>query len=164
MWRNRIKTANKMKKLLSIIGGIALLAIFAIGFIWVVSIIQVPKLNSSSKAYVENEMPLILSGWSADEIKRQSSPQLLEVINESQDNFEKTIKWLSKIGRLKSIGDIRGNAEIFYGIRYGEVQVADYDIGAKFEGGDAHIEVRLIKNSGKWKITYFHVNSPFYAR
>jgi hypothetical protein len=153
-----------MRKALTILGGITLTVIILIAVLYFSAIIQKPGFDSSSKLYIENNIPPIFSRWSVVEIRKNSSPQLLKIINDNPDQFEEFIKSASKIGRLKKLGDMKGGAGIFYNIRNGETVTANYEVGAEFENGDAHITIGLIKISGEWKLVSFHLDSPFFEK
>lgn len=85
-----------MKKLLSIIGAIFLLvALTVAGFIGYAAY-QGKSLDASSKAYVETNVPAIISTWSKEELLKRASPQLLKIINDDPGKLDQLFQKLSK--------------------------------------------------------------------
>ncbi len=90
-----------MKKFLSVIGGLFLvLVVVVVGFIGYAAY-QGRGLDASSKAYVEANVPPIISTWSKDELLKRSSPQLLKIINEKPDQLDQLFQKLSKLGAMQ---------------------------------------------------------------
>ncbi|MGZ4981921.1 MAG: hypothetical protein ACXWAB_10795 [Methylobacter sp.] len=153
-----------MKKFLSIVGGCFLLLVLAVaGFIGY-SAYQGKDLDASSKAYVEDNVPAIISTWSKDELLKRSSPQLLKVINEKPGQFDQLFQKLSKLGAMRSFGDVKGDANISYTTQNGKVTTASYVATAKFENGEARIAIRLIQLSGQWQFLLLNFNSPVFLQ
>jgi hypothetical protein len=67
-------------------------------------------LDASSRAYVEANVPPIISIWSNEELMKRSSPQLLKIINEKPEQLEQLFQKLSKLGVMQTFGDIKGDA------------------------------------------------------
>ena len=154
-----------MKKFLSIVGGFFLVLVLVVaGFVGYAAY-QGRGLDASSKAYVEANVPPIISTWSKDELLRRSSPQLLKIINEKPDQLEQLFQKLSKLGAMRTFGDVKGDATISVTTQNGKVITASYMTAAKFENGDAQIAVRLIQSpSGQWQLLLFNVNSPIFLK
>jgi hypothetical protein len=153
-----------MNKFLSIIGVIFLLLILvAAGFIGY-SAYQGKGLDASSKAYVETNVPPILSTFSKDELLKRASPQLLKIINDNPGQLDQLFQKLSKLGAMRSFGDVKGNSNVSYTTQNGKVKSASYVATAKFENGEAKINVRLIQLSGQWQLLLFNVNSPLFLQ
>jgi hypothetical protein len=149
-----------MKKALSIAGGISLLLVLAlIGFIGYV-LYQGRALDSSSKEYVEANVPPIISTWSKDELLKRSSPQLLKVLNEHPKALDQTFQGYSKLGSLRSFDNVKGDTLIKYVQGEGKTTTAAYTANGKFQNGEADINVRLILLSGQWQFLDFHIHSP----
>ena len=153
-----------MKKFLSIVGGFFLLLILvAVGFMGYAAY-QGRGLDASSKAYVETNVPPIVSTWSKEELLKRSSPQLLKIINEKPEQLDLLFQKLSKLGTMQSFGDIKGDANVSYTTQYGKVTTASYVANAKFENGEGRISVRLIQLSGQWQFLFFNINSPLFLQ
>ena len=65
-----------MKKILSAIGGVTLALIAVAGGFIGYGIYLGTKLDASSKAYVDQVIPEIVSVWSAESLKREASAEL----------------------------------------------------------------------------------------
>lgn len=153
-----------MKKFLSIVGGLFLvLALVVAGFIGYAAY-QGLGLDVSSKAYVEANVPPIISTWSKNELLKRSSPQLLKIINEKPEQIDQLFQKLSKLGAMRSFGDVKGDSNVSYTTQNGKVITAAYVGTAKFENGEGKISVRLIQSSGQWQILLFNVNSPIFLQ
>lgn len=153
-----------MKKFLSIFGGIFLLLILVVaGFIGY-ALYQGRGLDASSKAYVEANIPPIISTWSKDELLKRSSPELKKVISEKPEQLDQLFKMLSKLGAMHSFGDIKGDSKVSYTTQDGKVTTASYIATAKFENGEGRISVHLILLSGQWQLLLFNVNSPLFLQ
>jgi hypothetical protein len=153
-----------MKKFLSIVGGLFLLLILVVaGFIGYAAY-QGRGLDASSKAYVEANIPPIISTWSKDELLKRASPQLLKIVNEKPEQLDQLFQKLSRLGAMKSFGDVKGDSNVSYTTQDGKVTTASYIATAKFENGDGRIAVRLIQLSGQWQLLLFHVNSPLFLQ
>lgn len=155
-----------MKKFLSIVGGLFLVLVLAVaGFIGYAAY-QGRGLDASSKAYVEANVPAIISTWSKDELLKRSSPQLLKIINEKPEQLDLLFQKLSKLGAMRSFNDIKGDSNVSYTTQDGKVTTAAYAATAKFENGEGRISVRLIQSpsSGQWQFLFFHVDSPLFLQ
>jgi len=155
-----------VKKILSIVGGLFLFLVLALaGFIGYAAY-QGRGLDASSKAYVEGNIPPIISTWSKDELLKRASPQLLKVINEKPEQLDLAFQKLSKLGTMQSLSDIKGWAYVSYTPQNGKVSTATYKATAKFENGDGFVSVRLIQSpsSGEWQFLSFHIDSPLFLQ
>ena len=153
-----------MKKLLSIVGGIFLLvALIVAGFIGYAAY-QGKNLDASSRAYVEENVPPIISTWSKDELLKRASPQLLKISSDDPGKFDQLFKKLSKLGAMQSFGDVKGDSNVSYTTDNGKVITASYMATGKFEHGEAKISMRLIQTSGQWQFLLLNVNSPLFLQ
>ncbi|PKO76010.1 MAG: hypothetical protein CVU21_15330 [Betaproteobacteria bacterium HGW-Betaproteobacteria-15] len=153
-----------MRRFLSIIGGLFLLLILVVaGFIGY-ALYQGRGLDASSKAYVEANIPPIISTWSKDELLKRSSPQLQKIISEKPEQLDQLFQMLSKLGAMQSFGDIKGDSKVSYTTQDGKVTTASYIATAKFENGEGRISVNLILLSGQWQLLLFNVNSPLFLQ
>ncbi|WP_283745359.1 hypothetical protein [Sideroxydans sp. CL21] len=153
-----------MKKFLSIVGGIFLLSILVVGGFIGYAAYQGKDLDASSKAYIEANVPPIISSWSKDELLKRSSPQLLKIVNEKPEQLDQLFLMLSKLGALRSFGDVKGDSNVSYTTQHGKAVTASYSATAKYENGEAQISIRLIQLAGQWQFLYFYVNSPLFLK
>jgi hypothetical protein len=154
-----------MKKFLAIVGGLFLVLVVAVaGFIGYAAV-QGRDLDASSKAYVEANVPPILSTWSKDELLKRSSPQLLKIIDEKPGQIDQLFQKLSKLGAMRTFGGVKGDSNMSVTTQNGKVITASYTAAATFENGEAQVAVRLIQSpSGQWQFLLFHVNSPIFLQ
>lgn len=153
-----------MKKFLAIVGGLFLVFVLLVaGFIGYAAY-QGRSLDASSKAYVETNVPAIISTWSKNELLKRSSPQLLKFVNEKPDQLDRLFQKLSKLGALRSFGDVKGDSNVSYTTQDGKVTTASYIANAKFDNGEGRISVRLIQSAGQWQFLLFHVDSPLFLQ
>ena len=153
-----------MKKILSIIGGLFLTLLVIIACFIGYAAYQGRGLDASSKAYVEENVPPILSSWSKEDLLKRSSPQLLEAIERKPDQMDQLFRKLSKLGAMRSFTGVKGDSQVFYDIKQGKTTTASYTAAATFENGEARLTIRLIQNAGEWKFLLFNVNSPIFLQ
>jgi hypothetical protein len=150
-----------MKKALAILGGLFLVVLVGLVGLVGYGAYQGRGLDASSKAYVEANVPPIISTWSKEELLKRSSPRLLSIINEKPEMLDQLFAKLSKLGAMQSFGDVKGDTNISITQQNGKVVTATYVGAAKFANGDAQINVRLIQSpSGEWQFLLLNVNSP----
>jgi hypothetical protein len=153
-----------MKKILSVIGGAFLALVVVIGGFIGYAAYQGRGLDASSKAYVEENVPAILSSWSMEELVKRSSPQLLKTIDGKPEQMDQLFRKLSKLGAMRSLSDVKGDSQVFYTTKEGKTITASYTAAATFENGEASLNVRLIQSSGQWQFLLFYVNSPIFLQ
>ena len=152
-----------MKKFLLIFGGIALIALLLATIFIGYSVYKGRSLDASSKEYVDNTVPMIVSSWSKDELLKRASPQLLQVISEKPDHLDSLFHGFAKLGAIRSYDGSRGEANVSYTNKSGKVISASYTADVKFENGNAQIRVRLVQVSGSWQFLMFNVDSPLFG-
>ncbi len=154
-----------MKKFLSILGGIFLFLVVALVGSIGYATYQGRGLDASSKAYVETNIPSILSSWSKDELLKRACPQLLKVANDKPEQMDQLFQKLSKLGALRRFGDLKGDSNVSYTTRDGKVVSAFYTATAQFENGSAQIAIRLVQSpEGEWQIMLFNLDSPMFLQ
>lgn len=147
-----------MKLVLSIVGGIFLALALIVGAFVGYSAYRGPQLDASSRTYLDENLPPILSTWSTQELRSRASSQLLDVFNDEQARL--LFKKLSALGELRKYGDVKGEANIAFTPDAGRVITAIYSARAHFENGDAVVRVRLILQDDQWRFLSFYVDSP----
>ena len=148
-----------MKSYISIIGGLFIVTGFVIAHFIGYNPFQSQDLQASSKAYVEANVPAIISTGSKDELLKRSSPQLLKSVDENPSQLDRQFQNLAKLGAMRKFGDVRGYATNFTTNQDRIVITASYVATAKFENGEGHISVRLIQSHGRWQFLQFNVDS-----
>ena len=148
-----------MKSYLSIIGALFIVTGLVIAYFIGDNPFQSQDLQASSRAYVEANVPAIISTWSKDELLKRASPQLLKSINENPDQLDRQFQNLSKLGTMQSFGDVKGYATNFTTNQDRIVTTASYVATAEFKNGEGYISVRLIQSQGQWRFLLFNVDS-----
>jgi hypothetical protein len=159
-----------MKKFLMISGVIfwvlIITAVAYFGFIaWIDS-----GFSASSQAFVDKNIPIIISTWSEQEALRFSSSGLkAEASNpEKQILFARAWKNYESLGALKKYNGSKGQAYAYSSFFMGNTGkepkngfyvTAKYVAEADFQNGSAQITVYLIRENGEWKINDFSVDS-----
>lgn len=152
-----------MKKTLTVLGWIFLALLVLVGALAGYLSYIGPRLDASSKAYVDGQIPAIVSGWSGDELLKRAAPELRQVVTDKKQ-LDQLFANLSRLGKLKHYDGSKGEANITLTLRQGRVVTASYVASAKFENGPAQIAVRLIRHGSQWQLLYFNVRSPALMR
>lgn len=149
-----------MKNLLRILGGLLVLILLilasGVGYLFYVG----PRLDASSKAYVQQNVPPILNTWSDQALWDRAAPELKNVT--SREQLKKLFeKFSGVLGELRNYDDPpSGEATLSFHINKGKVVTARYTLKATFDKGAAVVNVGLIEHDGQWHLISFHVNSP----
>lgn len=146
-----------MKRLLLVLG-VIFLCIIVIGVIgFSIAAYHGTKLDKSSKAYVDEVAPIIISSWNVQELINRASPEFLNVV--PRDKLDAMFKMLSdKLGALKSYKGSKGGSFMNLS-QSGKVITASYVVKATFEKADAEIKISIIQHNEKWQLLEFRVNS-----
>jgi hypothetical protein len=160
-----IGEVHTLKRFLSVIGGLFLVLVLLIAGFFGYAAYQGRGLDASSKAYVEENIPAIISTWSKDELLKRSSPQLLTIINEKPEQLDRLFQKLSTLGPMLSFGEVKGDSNVSYTTQNGKVTTAAYVAAAKFKNGEGRISARLIQSpAGQWQFLLFHVDAPLFLQ
>jgi hypothetical protein len=153
-----------MKKILAVVGGLFLAALVVLGCFIGYAAYEGSKLDASSKAYVDECVPAIVSTWSKDALLQRSSPELLKILKGKPDETDLLFAKISKLGAMRQYDGAKGDSFVAYNTTGGKTTTANYISTAKFENGDAQIKIRLIQLDGQWQILLFNVNSPLFLK
>jgi hypothetical protein len=151
-----------MKKILLVLG---IIILFLIGFVLAnVSYVAFigPRLDISSKAYVDANVPVVISSWSWDELRKRSSPEFREALSDDQMNL--FLPKLKQLGSFQKYKGSVGQSYISLTIKNGKVITANYTASAIFQNGSVEIHIALIQKNGQWQIDAFKVNSPNFLK
>lgn len=145
-----------MKKVLTILGAVFLILILivaaGIGYVAYTG----NQLDASSKAYVDESVPAIVSVWSKDELVKRASPQLRQKASDVQ--IDQLFNDLStKLGAFQSYDGAKGQSNMSFTAKEGEATTAAYVANATFQNGKAEIQIKLIRDNDSWQILGFHV-------
>jgi hypothetical protein len=121
-----------------------------------------PRLDASSKEYVNENIPKFISTWNENELMSRASSELIAILKPG--DIEKFLVMYSKLGKLKSYAGCNGEANIQLNIGSPNVITASYIANAEFEKGPATIQVQLIQKEGKWEILSLYINSPVFMQ
>lgn len=144
-----------MKHVLAILGGIAIaLVAAAIGV--GTAVYQTATLERSSKAYLEANLPPILSTWSIEALLARAMPDLRGHAGELRNTFQE----LTELGSLKQINIAQGQTPVMIPTNDGKRKGAVYTITVNCQKGEARITLWLIKVRDNWKFQKFAVKSP----
>ena len=148
-----------------VIGGVLFLVLLTlIGSVVGYFVYNGSGLDASSKAYVDENIPLIVSSWSKEELLKRSSPKLIELVNKNPNQLDQLFKKLSTLGAMTHYEGSKGQAYFFVNYPQGKSISAKYTANAKFEHGEAEIQVQMVQESDQWQIINFHVNSPIFLQ
>jgi len=148
-----------MKRTLQVLGAILTVLVVVIGGVIAYFFYVGPQLDASSKAYVDENVPLIVKAWSEEELWLRAAPELKEVLTREQvaslfGKFSKTL------GNLQRYEGSTGDATLAFVLDKGKVITARYRAKTEFERGSAVVNVALIQHDGQWQLLGLHVNSP----
>jgi hypothetical protein len=151
-----------LKKVFVVLGVVfaALIVIFA--GLFGIAAYKGLKLDASCVAYVNANLPPILGTWSEEELIQRAAPQLLKAAPDAQMSL--LFAKLKQLGPLEEYEGATGSSNVSMTTQAGKVVSGNYTAKAKFEQGDATINVRLVQIAGEWKIVGFHVDSPFFLK
>jgi hypothetical protein len=148
-----------LKKVFIVLGIIALLLIiFAAASVNYVAF-RGRQLDASSKAYVDANIPVIVSSWSADELLKRSSGEFRRATDDKQLNLMFTK--LKQLGQFQKYEGSKGESNTIFNYKSAkETKMANYVATATFQNGSAYIKVELIQENGQWLIYGFSVDMP----
>jgi hypothetical protein len=146
-----------MKKVLTILGVAFLALIIAVGAAVGYAMYMGARSDASSKAYVDQTVPAIVSTWSADRLLQESSSELRRRV--SDDQMFAVFKKFSALGKLLAYHGSEGQSQISFTPRSGKVITAKYEATARCEHGDVAVNITLVQENGRWRILGFFVNS-----
>src|SRR5215469_14307952 len=136
-----------MKKLLIVLGSIflAVIVIAAIGIGFVA--IRGTALDKESKRYADAAIPAIVTNWSQKELLDRASPEFKQAAtSDHRDQFDRLFRWFSGLGQLQKCEPARGQSLMSVTSQEGKTISAQYTSKARFQKGEATIELRLIKH------------------
>jgi hypothetical protein len=149
-----------MKRTLQILGGILLAFVLVVagggGYFFVY---LGPRLDASSKAYVDQALPAVVNDWSREALWTRAAPEFKNAVSAEQLDglFE---KFSQALGKLQSYDGSSGEANMSLLLNEGKITTARYKSQMRFEKGPAEVSVGLIEHDGQWQILSVTFNSP----
>jgi hypothetical protein len=151
-----------VKTALSIVG-IVFLVLLAFSAVVIGAVVwEGTRLDASSKAYVDENVPLIVKNWSQEELSRRESAQFRAVT--SDDQLAKLFSIFSQLGPMQEYGTATGGANMNMVPASGFQVTAVYTVSAEFQNGKAEIRIALVKKGDSWEISGFRVDSPAFLK
>jgi hypothetical protein len=147
-----------MNRIVVVCAALFLVFFLTIGGLIGYAAITGPKLDASSKAYVDDAVPKIIATWSVDELLRRGAPRIRDTVD--MDQLRGVFGQLSALGRLRSYDGAKGTSRMAFSPSQGKVVGAVYLARATFENGQAQIRISLVQLGGQWRIQAFSVDSP----
>ncbi len=146
-----------IKRILKWLGGILLVIVVLFGAILALTTYKQAQYSKTAVPYIERVVP-ILSEWDAPSARSLFAAQALEEV--SEEDLEKLLDFLSKLGDLLSMDDPKF-LQVSAGASVGEgtSTIVTYTIDAQYEYGPALITIRLLDLGDRFEIYYFNVNS-----
>ena len=149
-----------MKKFFIILGCIALiLIVIAAAFVF-----SGHRLDSSSKAFVDINMPRFFSTLSKDELLKISTVEVRQNMS-SDPEVNHLFSKLKQLGQFQKYEGSKGEANIVFNYKNGTmIMTAEYLASASFQNGPVQVDIKLIRDSGQWLINNFAINSPIFTK
>lgn len=132
------------------------LAILVAMLAMAVAAIRASAISRDATAYVETNVPQIVSGWNPQELERRLVPEM--VSPRVREGLAQLFSALSALGKLKSLGKPAGRigSGAFPGTTINGTW-ADYAVDAEFDHGRMQILLVLKRVDDGWQIASFSV-------
>ena len=147
-----------MRKVLTWIGGATLLflavCIGGVGYLAV----QGSRLDTQARLYADGALRPVVSPWNVQALTDRAAPELLASTKPEQ--LAALFQWFKTLGALKDAEPCGGQTRLDVNTSTGRTLTGQYTCRARFQGGDATIQMLLVKRSNAWRIAGFHVSSP----
>jgi hypothetical protein len=119
-------------------------------------------LDAESKAFIEDTVVTVASGWDADALWRRSTSRFRQTATEDDLRAFFSVADTA-LGRLLKYQGADGQAIVNYSPA-GRTVTARYNARASFEKGDADIAIAAVKDGAGWRVEGFHINSTTLMR
>ena len=140
--------------------------LLALWFVTIVTVIigsivydryQASEYTETAVPYIKQIIPIV-SKWEPADIRELMVPEVSAEI--SEDKFTRTMVWFSKLGALQSMEepdfqgvDTGGKTVI------GMQTIVEYEVDAKYENGDALLNIKLLDRNGSFELYSFNLSS-----
>lgn len=150
-----------MKKVLIVLGTIFLALIVVVAVLIGYAAVTGNALDKQSEAYVAAAVPAIVSSWNEQEILSRASPEFEKTTGPAE--VKRLFQRFRTLGRLQKCEKAQGQSVISMTPNTGRIVSAHYVTRAVFDGGEARIEIDLLKHGNLWQIARFKVDSSVIA-
>lgn len=153
-----------MKRILSVIGGLFLVLLVAVGGMIGYAVFEGSKLDAESKAYVEATLPEFLSNPTGDRLASFMAPQ--DRANLRATDMMSLLSYISRqLGSFQSYDDLKGDSFQFVSPN-GKSITAKYLVHCYFDKASVTATVSLRKVGDVWSLVgvYFDTNTQGSAR
>lgn len=153
----RRQKGDQVKKVLIVLGVIFLVLVLIISGIGVFTWYKSSKYENTAVPYIKAAIPE-LSKWDIEITKEYMAPEVKKEI--SDEDLNKVIKYLSKLGSLVSI-EKPSFTNIYAGatLDSGKKTFVTYTINALYENGNAVITITLLDLGGSFNVYKLNINS-----
>lgn len=142
-----------------IILGVVFLIIVVLGAIGIIVIaLRGNALDKQSKAYADDAIPAIVDGWKERELLERASPEFKKAVTQQQ--IDQLFQRFAGLGRLQKCEPAHGQSVMSATTQSGNTIKAEYTAKAKFERGEATIQLDLVKHGDQWQVLGFFVKPP----
>ena len=139
-----------MKKILMIVGAIAIGTVVLLVVLFAVIATVGSRLDKESKACADGAMIAIVTNWNETALMTRASP---EFINASRgQNVDAFFEQYRRLGRMTHYKGSIGDANMTFWTGTGQRITAVYNAQATFENGTAEIRITLIKHDHDWRV------------
>jgi hypothetical protein len=147
-----------MRKFLYTLGGLAALLVVGAGVGLFVLSRNGAALDAESKLYVDDAVLTITAHWQPEELMKRATPHLRQITrpDDLQVLFDAAATGL---GPLVDYEGAKGDSMVSAIVGSGTTISATYVARAKFQKGDANLQLTLLKIDGNWKIEGFRIHS-----
>lgn len=145
-------------RFLKILGIIFL--VFLIGGVSCVSVVAVfgLKHDKACRAYLDSNVPQIVTSWDVEELIKQASPRLLNTVpREKVEALFRACR--ERLGPLQEYKGSKGRIHFGANSKEGRLTTGQYVAEARFEKAVAQISILVILEGSQWRIGGFYVNS-----
>lgn len=118
---------------------------------------QASQYDATAGPYIKKVIPMI-SEWNPETAKALLSPEVAATIPE--ENFTEAMAWFSRLGALQSMQEPKfDKVHQEQKTNMGAQTIIVYNVDAKYENGDAVINLNLIERNGAYEIYRFNFSS-----
>lgn len=107
------------------------------------------------KKYVDAAIPQILSAWSKEALLSRASTEFR--LAATDEKLVALFQKITLLGPFQKYEGSSGRVNISWSTQNGKRVIARYIATARFDRGDARIEIQLIQREGKWQIMSFFI-------
>jgi hypothetical protein len=146
-----------MRKVLYVVGALAFAAILAGGAGVGMLMQKAWALSQDGRAYVDNVFPAIATAQGQQQLLDRATPELRQTAEPAA--LSKFFEIFQRLGHVVEYQGATGQAEMSYHTGTGSLISGKYVAKARFEHGDATIEITLQQRDGHWLIQAIHVDT-----